>query len=106
MSKRQTWIIAYDIRDPSRLKRVYKLLSRLAFPLQYSVFVADLTAKDRERLATRLSKLIALSSDDVRFYPAPPGAEIELAGGGRLPQGVLVLGEGAARIAAKAGNRR
>lgn len=99
VAHRRTWIIAYDIREPRRLVRVHKLLSRRAFPLQYSVFVADLTERDLARLKARLGDLIDPAVDDVRFYAAPPKAAVS-ATGGRLPRDVMLFGDGAAGLAA------
>ncbi len=39
-----TYIIAYDIASPRRLRRVAKVLERYALRCQKSVFVADLSA--------------------------------------------------------------
>ena len=99
MVYRQTWIIAYDITAPHRLVKMHRLLSRQAVALQYSVFVADLTEKERERLMRKLGKLIDHETDDLRFYSTNQKTEITIRGKTRLPEGVLTFGEGAFGIA-------
>ncbi len=104
MAHKSTWIIAYDIAEPRRLQRVHKYLAKRSYALQYSVFVADLTRMEFESLKAELAKLIDPLKDDVRFYAAPPGADVKMTGRTRLPDGVLLFGPGAADLAA--GNAR
>jgi CRISPR-associated protein Cas2 len=99
MPHKSTWIIAYDIRAPRRLQRVHTFLAKQAYALQYSVFAADLTRPEFERLKAELAKLIDPKEDDVRFYAAPPGADVMMSGRTRLPDGVLLFGPGAADLA-------
>ncbi len=96
---KQTWIIAYDISAPHRLVKVRRLLSKQAIALQYSVFVADLTGKERELLSAKISKLINHEEDDVRFYSTNEKTEIIVHGQTRLPDGVMMFGGGALAIA-------
>lgn len=107
MADKKTWIIAYDVTAPGRLRRVHKYLSQRAFALQYSVFVADLSADGLARIRQGLAKLIDEKRDDVRIYAAPKGLlmkpSIGLSGASRLPEGVCVFGEGAANLADSAG---
>ena len=39
MSGRRRWIVAYDIRDPKRLRKVYEVVRDHGDRLQYSVFI-------------------------------------------------------------------
>lgn len=41
--RRTRYLLAYDIRDPRRLRRVHKVATAFGTALQYSVFVCDLT---------------------------------------------------------------
>lgn len=74
MSQRRTYLIAYDICDPRRLARVANELERTGYRLQFSVFTADLSEKERRALVERLRNLVNTKQDDVRFYlvPEPP----------------------------------
>jgi CRISPR-associated endonuclease Cas2 len=71
MNERRTHLIAYDIRGPRRLMRVYKALSEVGYRIQYSVFAVDLDDRARARLADQVRRLIDRSEDDVRFYLVP-----------------------------------
>lgn len=73
---RKAWLIGYDIASPRRLARVHRLLKRRAFPVQYSLFAAALTAAERDRLLADLSRLIHPRKDDVRFWPLPERLEL------------------------------
>ncbi|MDQ6950002.1 MAG: CRISPR-associated endonuclease Cas2 [Actinomycetota bacterium] len=39
---RRRFLVAYDIRDPKRLREVHSGMKRFGYPLQYSVFICDL----------------------------------------------------------------
>ena len=65
---RKTWLIAYDIRQPARLRRVHKYLSRLGHALQYSLFVADLNDNELAQAKMELEKRADAKVDDIRMY--------------------------------------
>ncbi len=44
------WLIAYDIRDDRRLRKVAKLLESYGRRMQYSVFFSYLNQRDMEKL--------------------------------------------------------
>lgn len=71
MADRNPWIIAYDVAECRRLRRVRKYLAKRAFALQYSVFAADLNGRELDAIKRGLLKLIDVEKDDVRFYAAP-----------------------------------
>ena len=86
--KRETFIVAYDIRHPGRLRRLHRYLSKRARALQYSVFLAELSRPAKTRLLAGIGKIIDPKKDDVRLYPVPPGATIEIDGPDLMPAGV------------------
>jgi CRISPR-associated protein Cas2 len=43
MAARTRYLLTYDIREPRRLRRVHQVAKDFGDPLQYSVFVCDLT---------------------------------------------------------------
>lgn len=98
MAQPTTYVIAYDIRDPKRLRRVERHLSKLARRIQFSVFAADLTPAALEQQCTALERLIDARVDDLRIYPVPDGAEIETSGPPATDNGVMVIGDGTSRL--------
>lgn len=62
---RRRWLVAYDIRDPVRLRRVYDIVRSHGDRLQYSVFLCDLDAIELLRLKTELLDVIDFGQDSV-----------------------------------------
>lgn len=62
---RRRYIIAYDIREPTRLRRICKLMEAHGERLQYSVFVCDLTGSELTRLRAAAEKIMNLEVDSV-----------------------------------------
>ena len=71
LTAKRSWIIAYDISDPKRLGRVYRLMCKRGIPQQRSVFRATMTTNEARRLLRELAALIDQHGDDVRMYPLP-----------------------------------
>lgn len=46
MAERSRYLLAYDIRERRRLRRVHQVAKTWGYPLQYSVFVCDLTGSE------------------------------------------------------------
>ncbi len=55
---RTTYVVTYDIRDPKRLRRVYRLMLGYGEHVQYSVFRCDLTSRELLELKGRLGEAI------------------------------------------------
>lgn len=68
-STKSWYLIAYDIREPKRLKRLHYRLRKRAIPLQNSVFMAKLADKHLQILSNEIKKHINTLQDDVRIYP-------------------------------------
>ena len=51
---RRRYLVAYDVRDPVRLRRVHKVVKGFGFSMQYSVFVCDLNSRERVDLLAAL----------------------------------------------------
>jgi CRISPR-associated protein Cas2 len=64
-----TYIVAYDICDPKRLRKVAHTCEDFGMRRQYSVFMCRLSAKDLVRLKSRLYDIINLKEDQVMFVP-------------------------------------
>ncbi len=86
------YLVCYDIRDPLRLTRVYKLLKGNGLHIQYSVFHCSLTWPNLLELKERLHKIINDKEDDVRIYPLPSEEKVIVMGcGDRIPDGVDIF---------------
>jgi len=67
-----SYIVAYDISDPKRLRKVAMVCEDFGYRKQYSVFLCRLSATDFVRLRSRLYDLIHLEQDQVLFIPLCP----------------------------------
>lgn len=91
LSQPRKWLVAYDVREPRRLKRVHALLTKTAVPVQYSMFAAAGSAQVMRRLAAAVERLMDVHADDVRFYPIPEQPLVYTIGPTMLPDAVLLL---------------
>ncbi|MDV6011660.1 CRISPR-associated endonuclease Cas2 [Haloechinothrix sp. LS1_15] len=80
---RRRYLMAYDIADPSRLRRVCNLMEDHGQRLQYSVFLCDLSLGERADLETSVAEVMDLTEDSV--------VEIDL-GPANRPAAVRCLG--------------
>ena len=92
LNAKRCWIIAYDISDPKRLGRVYRMMLKRGIPQQRSVFQATMNTIQARRLKDELAALIDHRADDVRIYPLPDTPEIIRLGrgGSNIPAYTLV----------------
>jgi CRISPR-associated protein Cas2 len=71
---RNSYIVAYDIADPKRLRLVFKTMRAWGDHLQYSVFECQLNAADLVRLRAALAAIIHHDEDQVLFVDLGPSA--------------------------------
>lgn len=64
---RHRHLVAYDIRDEGRLRRVANTVERFGDRMQYSVFLCDLSRADLADLRLELSHVIDAEQDSVLF---------------------------------------
>lgn len=64
---RNCYIVAYDIANAKRLRRVHRTLQGYGSALQYSVFHCELSAAERVLLWEALTGLINHREDKVMF---------------------------------------
>lgn len=69
-----TYIVAYDICDPRRLNRVYRLCRNYGDHLQKSVFECDLSKSEKAVFESQLSAVINNSEDQVIFVDLGPSS--------------------------------
>jgi CRISPR-associated protein Cas2 len=64
-----SYLVAYDISDPKRLRKVATVCEDFGYRKQYSVFLCRLSATDFVRMRSRLYDLLNLEEDQVLFIP-------------------------------------
>lgn len=76
---RRRYLVAYDIRDGKRLRRVHKTVKGYGWPMQYSVFICDLDDMELMALRMDLGAIIHHHADSVAVIdlgdPADRGVE-------------------------------
>lgn len=79
MADRTRLLLAYDIREPRRLRRIHQVALAYGDPLQYSVFVCDLTAVEQIRLRRALKTEMDENADSVALFDlgAPQGRGVD-----------------------------
>ncbi len=65
MAQERLYIVTYDISDPRRWRRVFRLMKGYGRWLQLSVFQCRLTARRRADMAAALDRLIKREADHV-----------------------------------------
>jgi CRISPR-associated protein Cas2 len=63
------YVIAYDISDDKRRRKVHNLLCGYCGWTQYSLFEGHLTEKEEVALEAKLRNILDEDKDSVRFYP-------------------------------------
>lgn len=71
---RNSYLVAYDICDPKRLRQVFKTMRAWGDHLQFSVFECQLTRLDLIKLRAELGEIIHHTEDQVLFVDLGPAA--------------------------------
>jgi CRISPR-associated protein Cas2 len=82
---RNTYLVTYDISDPKRLRRVFRIMRGFGDAVQLSVFRCQLSRRERILLLERLSEVIHHQADQVMVVDLGPSD-------GRADIAVEVLG--------------
>ena len=69
---RTLYIVSYDITEPRRWRKVFKLMNGHGDRLQYSVFRCALSDRERIELIEKLSRAVKHTEDQVLFFPLGP----------------------------------
>jgi CRISPR-associated protein Cas2 len=79
VAERLRYLVAYDIREPRRLRRVHSVVKDYGYPLQYSVFVCDLTAMELIAMKSDLTAEAHLAEDSIAIFDLgqPSGRGVE-----------------------------
>lgn len=90
--KMSQYLLSYDISCPRRWRRLYRGFKAQALPVQYSVFLADLTPARLAAVVALIEAVICPQEDDVRIYPLPDHGWQRRIGGSLLPDGIGLTG--------------
>ena len=82
---RNRYLVCYDVSDAKRLARTYKKMNGFGEPAQYSVFICDLSPKERVLLEAALTEILNLKEDRVLIVDMGPSE-------GRGSESVTILG--------------
>jgi CRISPR-associated protein Cas2 len=63
--RRRRYVVAYDIREPKRLRQVHSAMKAFGYPLQYSVFVCDPDGMEKVSLREVIGKLMHHREDSL-----------------------------------------
>ena len=69
---RHRFLVCYDVADPRRLALTYRKMNGFGEPAQYSVFICDLSPKERALLETALTEILNLKEDRVLIVDMGP----------------------------------
>lgn len=69
---RTAYIVSYDIADPKRWRKVWRILRGFGDAVQLSVFRCDLNARERIELQSALSGVIHHKHDQVLLVDIGP----------------------------------
>jgi CRISPR-associated protein Cas2 len=72
---RRRYLVAYDIREDKRLRRVHKTLKAYGWPMQYSVFLCDLDGIELMSMRMDLGALIQHREDSIAIVDLGEPAE-------------------------------
>lgn len=86
------YVIAYDISDRNRWRKVHRILIEAALPIQYSVFLFNGSREEFERCRIAVTQLIDQRKDDLRFYELPKRGLKKRIGRAQLPSGLYFSG--------------
>ncbi|MCL4745056.1 MAG: CRISPR-associated endonuclease Cas2 [Burkholderiaceae bacterium] len=85
-----TWLVAYDISSPKRLREVHRYVKRRGSTVQYSVFSVVAGTAGIETMLDEIASLIYEREDDVRAYHVPASCQVWSLGRQGLPAGVML----------------
>ena len=60
---RNRFLVCYDVSDSKRLARTFRKMNGFGDPAQYSVFICDLSPKERALLEEALAEVLNLKED-------------------------------------------
>lgn len=89
---KQWHLLAYDVREEKRLRKLHYFLRKRALPLQRSVFLLHCTASELADTLQGVRERTHLREDDVRLYPVHSPQSIWAAGQQKAAVQALYVG--------------
>jgi CRISPR-associated protein Cas2 len=77
MVEERLYIVAYDIADDRRWRRIFKLMHGYGRWLQLSIFQCRLTARRRAEMALRLESAMHMKADHVLILDLGPADAVD-----------------------------
>lgn len=71
-TRRHRFVVCYDVREEKRLRRTHETMLGYGDPLQYSVFICDLSGAERRIMEDALRKVVRLPEDFVHIIDLGP----------------------------------
>ncbi len=62
---RRRYLVAYDVADAKRLRHTYRAMHGFGDPVQYSIFLCELSPVERQLMVAKLTALLNLAHDRV-----------------------------------------
>jgi CRISPR-associated protein Cas2 len=69
---RHRFIVCYDVRDSARLRKTHETMLGFGDPLQYSVFLCDLSKVERLLMEEAVKQVVRLPDDFVHIIDLGP----------------------------------
>ena len=70
------WIVTYDVHDPKRWRRVFRVMKGRGEWLQLSVFQCRLSRRGMVELRAALAEIVKYDEDHVLFLDLGPAEEV------------------------------
>ena len=69
---RHRLLVCYDVRDPARLRRTHQTMLGYGDPVQYSVFLCELSPAEQVLMEGALLEVVRVSEDSVAIVDLGP----------------------------------
>ncbi len=71
---RTLYLVCYDITSDRRLRKVYRIMNGYGDPVQYSVFLCELSRREKAELQDKLTAVLNCAEDQVMFVHLGPAS--------------------------------
>ncbi|MDE2832955.1 MAG: CRISPR-associated endonuclease Cas2 [Bacteroidota bacterium] len=78
MANERLYIVTYDISDPKRLRRVFRILKGFGHWLQFSVFQCRLTGRRRSEMTASLEEAMNMAQDHILIMDLGPADKVDV----------------------------
>ena len=78
----ETYLIAYDIRHPVRLRKLAKIVQDYGLRMQKSVFEAEMTPSELQSMKKRMQGVIEPKEDGIKIFRLCQSCEAKRTGAG------------------------